>query len=118
MNKNTLHQIICDSALPYKINMNLFFDKYNKYLEYLNSYAQKETCTEEQKYIIDSLNDWLIIKGYQMLADTVQKMNIDDERKILQFIKFYEFMLQCASGNIEKIIDYLFYVPEQFTQVI
>lgn len=114
MNKNILHQIICDSTLQYGAFIDHFMDKCDECLVYLINYIQAGKCTEEQKYVINRLNDWMNTKGYQMIADTVQKMSMDDKKKALEFVEYYEFMLQCSSENIEKLIDYLFCIPEQF----
>ena len=109
-----LHQIICNSTLQFKTELEHFINQCYSHLEYLDSCVQEGKCTEEQKYIIDSLNDWMATKGYQMIADTLKKMSSNDEEKALEFIDFYEFMLRCSSGDIEKLIDYLFYIPKQF----
>ena len=109
-----LHQIICDSTLQYRAYVEQFIDKCDECLVYLKNCIQAEKCTEEQEYVINGLDGWMDTKGYHLIADTVQKMSIDDEKKALEFIEFYEFMLQCSSENIEKLIDYLFFIPEQF----
>ena len=112
-----LHQIIYDSTLQYRACIEQFMDKCDECLVYLKNCIQAGKCTEEQKYVIKGLDSWMDIKGYQMIADTVQKMSMDDEKKALEFIEFYEFMLQCSSEDIEKLIDYLFFIPEQFMKL-
>lgn len=116
MNKNMLHQIICDSSLQYRTCIEQFMNKCDECLAYLKNCIQAEKCTGEQKYVVNGLEDWMNTKGYQMIADTVQKMSMDDEKKALEFIQFYEFILQCSSKDIEKLINYLFCIPEQFKE--
>ena len=116
MNKNTLRQIICDSSLQYRTCIEQFMNKCDECLAYLKNCIQAGKCTREQKYVVNGLEDWMNTKGYQMIADTVQKMNMYNEEKALEFIEFYEFILQCSSKDIEKMIDYLFCIPEQFKE--
>lgn len=116
MNKDILHQIICDSTLQYGIYIEQFMDKCDECLAYLKNCIQVGKCTKEQKYVVNGLEDWMNTKGYQMIADTVQKMSMDNEKKALEFVEFYEFMLQCSSEDIEKMIDNLFCIPEQFKE--
>lgn len=104
----------CIRSLQYGICIEQFMDKCDECLAYLKNCIQVGKCTEEQKYVVNGLEDWMNTKGYQMIADTVQKMSMDDEKKALGFVEFYEFMLQCSSEDIEKLIDYLFFIPEQF----
>lgn len=114
MDNMMLHQIIYGSSLQYWESIDQFINECDESLAYLKNSIREEKCTEEQNYVINGLNDWMNTKGYQMIADTVQKMSMNDEKKALEFIEFYKFMLQCSSEDIENLIDYLFCIPEQF----
>ena len=114
MNRNVLYKSLRDSKLHYKEKLEFFVDNCNKALDYLHNKIESKNCTEEQAFIINKLESWMSLKGYKMLADTVSLLELSDEKNVDEFIEFYEFMLQCSAGNIEKLIDQLFYIPEQF----
>lgn len=114
MNQDMLRKILCDSNLQYKRKLEQFIAECDELLAFLFKKASSDGCTKEQKFVIGKLGEWMSSEGYPMIVDTIRVLTERDEQKVLDFIELYEFMLQCSTDDVEKIIDCLFYIPGQF----
>lgn len=114
MNKNNLITILQSRTLNYNENLIAFFNTYVEYSEYLYEYALSSKASDKERYIISYFGKWLDDEGYVLLIRTIEQLSNSNESKILKFIQLYEFLMSSSTDSIEKLIDHLFYIPEQF----
>lgn len=115
MNNNRLFFILQKNTLSYKDKLCKFFNKYDEYLKYLYAYISNPECSEKEKYIIKKLENWMYDEGYELLTNTIQRLDTSAESKVIKFMELYEFLLSCSANSIEKMVDQLFYIPGQFS---
>lgn len=116
MNVNGLITTLQKSNAEYKDDLVKFFQLYMKYAQWLQKYALSSSATDREKFLIDQYEIWFYREGQGFWIDTIENIDRNATEKFLKFVAIYEFLLSSSEGDVEKIIDHLFYIPGEFSR--
>lgn len=91
-----------------------FIQYYMKCAEYLHQYCTDQLCSDKDRKMIRKLELWLEEEGLSHFLDTLRQIPAEMLKKVSDFAKLYQFLLENSEKNVEKLIDHMFHIPEQF----
>jgi hypothetical protein len=114
MNKEKVFEIIDDKVIKYGKQLKSFIDSYFDAFEKIINDADIMEDSFEEQYLIKELEYWLDDVGNSLWVNSIEQLDDSSEERVNDFIELYSFLMQNSMDDVEKIIDYLFYLPERF----
>lgn len=95
-------------------------DELEVFIQNYYSYVEKLRCIDHEDPILtDIIEDfisWLDIEGVDLLRITLERLDINKEKKIKGFTEYYNFLLTGAKCDTFSLVDLLFAIPSQFAK--
>lgn len=110
MESNQLLALIERLDLSYRPRLLAFFQTINDNLEKLHNYANTRNCPESDQFEVRRLENWLTSEGISLYVNTISSLTEEDNELVLNFISYYNFLLQSAK-SLDSKIDLLFLIP-------
>ncbi|MDE5700446.1 MAG: hypothetical protein K2I96_24100 [Lachnospiraceae bacterium] len=93
--------------------LEFFIQNYYNYVGKLRCFAHEEPILAD---IIESFSSWLDIEGSDLLQTTLERLDINKEKKMEGFTEYYSFLLVGAESDIYSLVDLLYAIPSQFAK--
>lgn len=91
-----------------------FMDKYHGIVDELDKKYLNSEKNSEERYMIDSLIKWLQGEGYEKIQKSLYGIDYEHSDRINDFINLYSFLLENAKTDVFKLINQLFFIPNEF----
>lgn len=91
-----------------------FIQYYMKCTEYLYQHCADRLCSDKDRKMIRKLELWLEEEGLSCFMNTLEQIPAEMSDKVRNFAILYRFLLKNSEKNVEKLIDHMFHIPEQF----
>lgn len=94
-----------------------FIDNYKGIVNQIGKQYLSSKDEPEVAYMVARLRNWLTNEGYDKFDYSIEYSNDEEISKINDFIELYSFLLENSKRDIFKLIDQLFFIPNEFDNI-
>lgn len=113
MDNNKLSVVLQIGELKFQNELKDFIENYYAFADKLIHLDLEDNI---MRHVVDDFTSWLDIEGTALFQTTIERLDVNKEKKIRGFIQYYDFLLSSVQDDASKLVDQLFAIPSQFAK--